>query len=284
MSVRVVWITGAGGFIGSHLLRAVPKLESGWRPVAWTRERLDLTDALTLERAFAADPPDAVIHAAALSRASLCQADPARAELLNVEVTRQLTDLAAEIPLLFLSTDVVFDGRKGGYVEADPIHPLSVYAETKARAEVHVLAHPRHAVVRLALTAGVSPTGDRSFSEELRRAWARGDTLTFFRDEFRSPLPASVAARAIWELLVGGHCGLFHLGGSERLSRWEIGQLLAQRWRIEPRLLREGSREAYTGPPRPADTSMCCARLQGLLSFPLPGLRQWAAENPAEPL
>jgi dTDP-4-dehydrorhamnose reductase len=277
-------VTGAGGFIGSHLLRSATACAPGWQVIPWTRDQLDLSDLRAVAKAFSMAPPAAVVHAAALSRAPDCQADPARAELLNVELTRLLGQLAGDIPLVFISTDLVFDGTRGHYVETDPVNPLSCYAETKARAEGHVLACPRHAVVRLALSTGISPTGDRSFTEVLRRRWDAGETLPFFRDEFRSPLPASSAARAIWELLLSGQPGLFHLGGSERLSRWEIGQLVAKRWSIPAHLLRESSLAEHGGARRPADCSMNCGKLQGVLSFRLPGLRQWTREHPAEPL
>jgi dTDP-4-dehydrorhamnose reductase len=73
--------------------------------------------------------------------------------------------------------------------------------------------------------------------------------------------------------------GLYHLGGSERLSRWEIGELLV-RWYPElASCLEAGSVQAYTGPPRPTDLSMRSDKLQALLSFALPGLRTWVASR-----
>ena len=284
MSGRPVWITGAGGLIGSHLVKSAPAFAPG-RPIApFTREQLDLTDFAAVSRAFAAQPPEAVIHCAALSRAAACESNPALASRLNVEVTRHLCQLAANIPLLFFSTDVVFDGRKGWYVETDPVHPLSVYAETKARAEQIVLKNPRHSVVRTSLTTGVSPTGDRSFTEQMRQAWQRGETLKLFTDELRCPIPAPVTARALWELLQRNQPGLYHLAGRERLSRWAIGRLLVQRWPQFTEKMERSSIEEYQGPARSADTSLNCSKLQALLSFPLPGLTQWLEENPDAPV
>ena len=284
MSEPLVWITGAGGLVGSHLARSVPQFASAWRVASLTRENLDLTDHVATARAFAAQKPSLIIHCAALSRSAVCQSDPALAEKLNVSVTRHLCDLGENIPLLFFSTDLVFNGRKGKYAEGDPVNPLSVYAETKARAEREVLRNPLHSVVRLSLNAGVSPTGDKSFTEEMRRAWERGEALRLFADEFRCPLPAAVTARAVWELVEANRPGLYHLTGRERLSRWEIGQLIAKRWpqlraKMEPASIRD-----FAGPPRPADTSLNCSKVQSLLSFALPGLTQWLRENPDEPI
>lgn len=271
---ETVWITGAQGLIGSYLMKGVP---AGWRIHAVARG--DLNAAYWKQ-----DTPSLVIHCAALSKSGPCQNDPELARELNVDLTRTLCELAELVPLIFFSTDLVFDGTKGNYSENDPVNPLTVYGETKAKAEQIVLSNPKHTVVRLALNAGVSPTGDRAFNEEIRNAWKAGKTLNLFTDEFRTPIAAAVTARAVWELARKEASGLFHLGGTERLSRWEIGKLLAARWPDIQPLMNPGSIRNYQGPPRSADTSMDCARVQRLLSFPLPRFSQWLRENPNEPV
>ena len=193
----------------------------------------------------------------------------------SVDTTALLVSLAGDWPLLFLSSDQVFDGRQGRYVETDRINPINYYGETKAAAEQVVLANPRHTVVRLALTAGTSSTGDRSFVEDMRRSTGRGHRLTLFTDEFRNPVPAGVVARAIWELIAQQQSGLYHLGGAERLSRMEIGETLAIKYPELAAHLHPGSLADYHGPPRPPDLSMRCDKLQRLLSFPIPGFRSW---------
>ena len=282
MSAPLVWITGAGGLIGSHLARSAAIFAPGWQVAALTRERLELTDFEAVTRAFAAEGPSLVIHCAAMSRSAACQANPTLAAQVNVAVTRHLSELAETIPFIFFSTDLVFDGRKGGYIETDPCNPLSVYAETKAQAEEIVLSNPRHTVIRTSLNAGMSPTGDKSFTEQMRRAWECGETLQLFTDEFRSPIPAAVTARAVWELVQRSQPGLYHLAGSERLSRWEIGQLLARHWPSLKANRVRASIKDFAGPPRPADTSLNCGKLQALLSFRLPALSDWLRENPNE--
>jgi dTDP-4-dehydrorhamnose reductase len=201
---------------------------------------------------------------------------------LNVEVTATLAELAAEIPFAFFSSDLVFDGRLGNYDESARPNPLSIYAETKLEAEQLVLANPKHTVVRTSLNGGVSPTGDRGFNEQMRQAWQAGETLKLFTDEFRCPIAAEVTACAVWELLLRNEPGLYHLAGSERLSRWQLGQLIAARWpglnpKVEPTSLK-----TYTGAPRPADCSLNCAKAQRLLSFRLPGMTEWLAGRPEE--
>jgi dTDP-4-dehydrorhamnose reductase len=280
--LNCVWITGANGLIGNQLMQTAPASASAIRPVGLSRDRLDLTDFRAVEREFTRQKPSAVIHCAALSRSPECEKNPPLARLLNVEVTRVLAGLAGDIPFLFFSSDLVFDGKAGNYDESASPNPLGVYGETKVAAEQIVLANPEHTVIRTSLNGGTSPAGDRGFNEQLRRAWERGQTLRLFTDEFRSPIAALVTARAVWELLLQHCTGVFHVTGTERLSRWQVGQLLAARWpdlhpKIEPCSARE-----YQGAPRPADTSLNCAKAQGLLSFRLPGLSEWLREHPNE--
>ena len=274
------WVTGAGGLIGNYLVQTAPQFAPGWAVRGLTRNQLDLADFAAVARAFRADAPALVIHCAALSKSPACQADPALAWRLNVEVTTCLAELAADIPLIFFSTDLIFDGRKGGYIETDAPNPLSVYGETKAAAEAVVLRNRRHAVVRTSLNGGVSPTGDRGFNEEMRRMFRAGQVLNLFTDEFRSPLPAVVTARAVWELAAQGVRGIYHVAGRQRLSRWEIGRLIAARCpELQPQL-RAGSLKEYRGAPRAPDTTLDCTNAQQRLSFPLPGLAEWLTSHP----
>jgi dTDP-4-dehydrorhamnose reductase len=280
--LKAVWITGAGGLIGSYLVRTAPRFAPDATVVALTRDRLELTDAAAVRAAFRLQSPQLVIHCAAITSSPECEANPALARKINVEVTALLAELAADIPLFFMSTDLVFDGRIGRYDETAPVNPLSLYAATKVVAEQIVLANPRHTVIRTSLNGGTSPTGDRGFNEQTRRAWQGGRTVRLFTDEYRSPIAAEVTARAIWELAALNRPGLYHVAGSERLSRWQIGQLLAARWPelkpgIEPSSLKE-----YTGAPRSPDSSLNSANAQALLSFRLPGLTEWLSSHPDE--
>jgi dTDP-4-dehydrorhamnose reductase len=282
MIAAPIWITGAGGLIGSNLLQTAPQFQEPTTVVGLTRAQLDLTDSAAVTREFLRQKPRLLIHCAALSKSPECQTNPVLARRLNVDVTAQLAELAAGIPMLFLSSDLVFDGSAGNYDESAAVNPLSVYAETKVAAEKIVLANPAHTVIRTSLNGGTSPAGNRGFNEELRRAWESGRSLRLFTDEFRSPISAQVTARAIWELATSDRPGLYHVAGSERLSRWQIGQLVAARWpQLNPRIEAASLRE-YHGAPRPPDSSLNCAKAQQLLSFPLPGLTQWLAEHPQE--
>ena len=212
-----------------------------------------------------------------------CQTNPSLARRANTESTALLAELAANIPFIFFSTDLVFDGRKGNYVETDAVNPLSVYAETKVAAEQIVSANPRHTIIRTSLNGGVSPTGDRGFNEQIRNAWQRGQKLSFFTDEFRSPIHAGFTARACWELFAKQLTGIFHIAGREKLSRAQIGEQLARRYSHLNRQFDTGSLKDYVGAPRSPDTSLDSSKAQARLSFQLPSMTDWLRENPNAP-
>ena len=162
--MELVWITGANGLIGNHLVQTAPRFAPRWRVRALTRADFDLLDLAAVRREFVKDQPQLVIHCAAITIVSAAQKNPALARRVNVDVTKLLAELAAEIPLVFFSTDLVFDGRKGNYTETDPANPLHFYGETKLAAEESVLKNPRHLVVRTSINGGVSRAGNRAFN------------------------------------------------------------------------------------------------------------------------
>ena len=277
------WITGANGLIGNYLVQTAPSFAPRWRVRALTRADFDLLDFAAVEREFQKDKPQLIIHCAAVSTVADVLKNPALARRVNFEATKLLAELAAEIPFVFFSTDLVFDGRKGNYTETDATNPLHLYGETKLAAEEIVLKNPRHLVVRTSLNGGVAPSGNRAFNEQLRRALsAAGQGMTLFTDEFRSPVSAAETARAVWELAQKNCAGIYHVAGAEKLSRFQIAELLVKRWPETKTQIKSGSAKDFPGLARALDTSLDIAKVQKVLSKPLPGLGEWLAANPGE--
>jgi len=280
--MRPAWITGGGGLIGNYLVQTAPKFAPQWRLRGLTRDQLDLLDFAAVRREFQKDRPQLIVHCAAISTVADAQKNPDLARRLNVEATEQLAELAAEIQFVFFSTDLVFDGCKGNYVESDAVNPIHVYGETKAAAEEIILKNPKHIVVRVSLNGGVSRAGNRGFNEQLRQTLLAKSGMKLFTDEFRSPVPAVETARAVWELAGKKCAGIYHVAGAEKLSRWQIGQLLVKRWPEIKTKIEPGSAKDFPGPVRALDTSLDISKVQKILSKPLPGLGGWLAANPDE--
>jgi dTDP-4-dehydrorhamnose reductase len=279
----LAWITGANGLIGNYLVRTAPKFAPRRRVRAITREDFDLLDFAAVEREFRKDQPQLVIHCAAVSTVGAAEANPNMARRVNVGAAKFLAGLAAEIPFVFFSSDLVFDGRRGHYAETDAPNPLHVYGETKLAAEEFLLKNPRHLVVRTSLNGGMSPSGSRAFNEQFRRSLQAASGMTLFTDEFRCPIPAAETARAVWELAEQNCAGLFHVAGAEKLSRLQIGQMLIRRWPEVRMEIKAGLSRDFPGPPRALDTSLDISKVQKVLSRPIPGLSEWLKANSNEP-
>lgn len=275
-------ITGASGQLGSYLLRECHR--RGETVVAWSGRQqgelfgcplrpLDLAEPDAVAAAFRDARPDVVVHTAAMAAVSECHHDPQRAARINTHGSAVLAELAdrAKIPLLHISTDMVFDGEHAPYREGDTVAPLSIYGRTKAEAERAVLAYPRNTVVRLPLLFGPSLSGRPSFFDQQIQAFRQGKRIVLFADEWRTPLSLQVAARALLALASGtnetpaGAVGLLHLGGPERLNRLEMGQRLAAFLGCEPGTIVPTSRTSVPAvEPRPADLSLDSSRWRSL--------------------
>ena len=269
-------LTGASGRLGGYLLRELARTE--WPVVAWTGshtgrsygaelEPVDLADRDHVVRAFREARPTAVIHAAALASVAECHRSPERARRVNAEGSGTLARLAAEAGarLVYVSTDLVFDGRRGNYREDDPISPLSIYGTTKAAGEEAVLAVPRNAVVRVTLLFGPTLTGRPSFFDDQLAALRSRRPIRLFRDEWRTPLSLAVAAPALLAVCRADFTGLLHLGGPERMTRLEMGRRLAAYLRSDDRVfVPSGQGDAPVGEPRPRDVSLDSSRWRQL--------------------
>jgi dTDP-4-dehydrorhamnose reductase len=262
-----VLVTGASGNLGGYLLRQLQG--TGHAVTAWNGSReCDLCQPATIRAAFAAARPDVVLHAAALATVAACHRDPDRARRVNVDATALLADLCAAggARLVFVSTDLVFDGDRGDYAETDEPAPLSVYGRSKRAAELAVLTGPRHLVVRVSLLFGPTLTGRPAFFDEQVRALRQRQPVTCFTDEWRTPLSLTTAAQALTALLTADVNGVLHLGGRERLSRLDMARHLAAHLGADPAVIVAASRTAVAAAaePRPRDTALNSARWRGL--------------------
>jgi dTDP-4-dehydrorhamnose reductase len=278
----LVWITGANGLIGNYLVQTAPRFAPRWRVRALTRNDFNLLDFKTVACEFKKDSPQLVIHCAAISVVSEAQKNPALAKKINVEATKFLAELATEIPFVFFSTDLIFDGRQGNYSENDLPNPLHLYGETKIAAEEIVLRNPKHLIVRTSINGGISRAGNRGFNEQLKLSLQNSSGMKLFTDEFRSPIFAGETARAVWELVEKNCAGIFHVAGAEKLSRFQIGELLLKRWPEIKTKIEVGSAKDFPGPPRALDTSLDISKAQKILSRPLLKFSDWLAANPGK--
>ena len=213
------------------------------RPGRWRDCQLDITSPAALSALFEREQPG-IVFFCAYDRGN--RVATAEAPAWAAALARK-----ARARFVFFSTDLVFDGQTGGYREVDRPAPMMTYGSHKAEAELHVrVEHPGAIVVRSSLFTGESGVMMRP-SYECENLM-RGQPVTLYRDEWRSPVHVDDLARAAWDLGGKGFRGVFHVAGPDRLSRLELGKLLCAMFQFDAGLLREGARP----PDRPKDTSL----------------------------
>jgi dTDP-4-dehydrorhamnose reductase len=230
-------VTGAGGLLGGRLaallaarMDVIAAVHRSNPPRGLATVPLDLLDPRGLEAALDAARPRAVLHSAAMANIDRCDAEPDLATRVNAEAPAALARLCARrgLRLVALSTDTVFPGTHALSREDDEPRPLMHYASTKLAGERAVLAeHGDAAVARIALVVGRGHGPRGTASEAIAWALRAGRPLRLFTDQYRTPVDPESLAAALATLLEGSQRGVFHLGGAERISRYELGLRVA---------------------------------------------------------
>jgi dTDP-4-dehydrorhamnose reductase len=222
-------VIGATGFLGGCLIRSH---DTRFERFALDRIACDVTDPRSVHSAFEKARPEVVALTAALADIDRCEREPDLARAINVNgaenIARECARTGAR--LLFTSSAAVFDGDADEYLETASPNPLSVYGKTKAEAE-HVIRKlvPDAAIVRLSLALGFSPHGGtNALLDKLKSAFRRGNPIYAPADESRNAIDASSLTQWILDLAHAPEAkGIFHLGASDAMSRYEITRRLA---------------------------------------------------------
>lgn len=239
-------VTGATGFLGRELLRLAPGA---------TGERVEVRDSAAVRGLLERLRPDVVIHTA-------YRQDGEGAREIVVDGSGNVARATAGIGarLVHLSTDVIYDGRKGArYVEEDVASPCTAYGEAKAEAERRVVAaSPDVLLVRTSLIVG--GPGHEPSKHELA---AHDPAATFYEDEVRSPVQVEDLAAALLELAALDVSGPLNVAGADDVSRAELAELVTG----------HPVRRAPAPPGRPLDCSLDSSRARALLRTELRGVR-----------
>jgi dTDP-4-dehydrorhamnose reductase len=276
-----VAVIGASGQLGTDLVRVF-----GDRAIAITHRDLEVTDAEAVRRLLSQLGPDAVVNTAAFHRVDACEEDPDLAWRVNALGARHVALACAEInaACVYVSTDYVFDGEKGGpYTEEDRPRPLNTYGITKLAGEHYTMLCPRHYVVRVASlfgAAGASGKGGNFVETMIKKARA-GEPVRVVDDIRMSPTYTRDAARLIRALLENQYpYGVYHLANAGSCSWYEFASEIFRQLGLEADLAPISSEALAQKARRPRDSSLASSRLAGLQVRPWEGaLRAYLEEK-----
>jgi dTDP-4-dehydrorhamnose reductase len=292
---KKVLLTGASGFLGWNFCKQVSTdyelvgtyFRNQPTDIDITWVKINLLDTPEISKLIDRVQPDIVVHLAAIANTAFCEEHPALSHHINVYTAVAVAEASqkAGIPMIFSSTDLVFNGNSGPYTEDDFSYPLSQYGLQKQMAEESLLGDFEHVfVARLPLMFGETPTYTSNFYTQTIKNLQEGEPVRAFIDEYRTMISASVASSWLQKLIEYAldttprgeekeH--LLHLGGSESCSRYEFALKMAKAFELDKQLIVPTmQKELDLVPVRPPNVSLDSSLASQTLFYKAPSLEE----------
>jgi dTDP-4-dehydrorhamnose reductase len=281
---KTILITGSNGLLGQKLVDLLSK-EAGVNLIAtargenrlpnrsgYTYQTLDITDPQAVEQVFSTYQPQIVIHTAAMTNVDTCETDLAGCEALNVKAVEYIVHACAKYNtfLCHLSTDFIFDGEAGPYDEDAIPNPISVYGESKLRAEQIVQASSiRWAIARTVLVFGIVPDMSRTnIVLWVKKSLEDGKQINVVTDQFRTPTLAEDLAIGCWLIAKNEAEGIFNISGEELLTPYEMAIKTAEFFHLPTNLIQQADSSTFSQPAkRPPRTGFILTKAKSVLGY-----------------
>lgn len=282
--MKKVLITGSNGLLGQKLLDlyltiedieliATARGENRYpRKEGYTYTSLDITNEKEVQQVIAQHAPDCIINTAAMTNVDSCETDKEGCDKLNVDAVAYLIAAANTegAHLIHLSTDFIFDGKKGPYKEDDEPNPLSYYGHSKLLAENMVREYcTKWSIVRTVLVYGV--VNDMSRSNIVlwaKGALEKGQPINVVDDQFRTPTLAEDLANGCQLIEHKQAEGIYNISGKDQMSILELVQRVANYFDLDASVLRVVSSESLNQPAkRPPLTGFDLTKSRKVLGY-----------------
>jgi len=281
--MQTILLTGVNGFIGQYLSEL---LVEDYKVIATGRgssrlsfsapnliyQSLDFTNEIEVTSLFEQYQPEIVIHSGAMSKPDDCETDRVAAYNTNVKGTQHLLKDAARFKsfFIFISTDFVFDGKRGMYSEMDtPENPVNYYGETKLLAEEAVKKYPYDwSIVRPVFVYGHPRQGRQNLLTLVATALQEGKALKIFNDQFRTPTYVEDLTVAIKSIADQKATGIFHISGKDILTPYEMAIAVARILNLDENLIEPVTENTFSQPAlRPLKTGFNISKAQEQLGY-----------------
>ncbi len=265
-----VLITGANGLLGQKLVSLLTPdhdvIATGKGPNRnpvgnYDYVNLDILDDQEIEKVFTKHHPDTIIHTAAMTNVDQCESDVDLCRKLNVEAVRKISEVSVSINahLIHLSTDFIFDGESGPYVEEDEANPISKYGESKLESE-RILENSggKYAIVRTVLVYGISHDMSRSnIILWVKKNLEDDKQINIVNDQWRSPTLAEDLADGCRLIMEKEACGVFNIAGKDILTPYDMAIETAEFFKLNKSLINEVDGSVFQQPAkRPPKTGL----------------------------
>jgi dTDP-4-dehydrorhamnose reductase len=265
-----ILVTGANGLVGRKTIQALQN-SNNHKIFATSQKRVPLhgdVEFFTVNLIYSDTnklidtiKPDVLIHCAAIASPDACEVDRYSCKKLNVEVTSRLVSACRDYGthLVFLSTDCVFDGKTGNYLESDATTPLSYYGESKLEAESIIQGmNIGAAIVRTSLVFGYDEHLSRTnIAIKVIDHLKNGKPYKVPFDQLRTPTFAEDLALALVHIAEEKKQGIYHIAGGEKISVFEFAKKVSTTFGFDASLLIPATTKELSEPAsRPLDSSL----------------------------
>jgi len=237
-------------------------------------EKIDLLNEMELKILFQEFKPEIVIHTAAITNPVPRENQSAKDYFdLNVTATKNIALLCEfyKAKLIYISTDLVYAGYRGSFLNEDAkLIPASLYAETKLVGESKVKEFTdNYLIVRTALLYGFGLNHSRTHFHFIYNELRNNKPVKLLTDQFRTPISLIDASRIIYELAEIDLKGeIINLGGIERVSRYELGEMLCSIAGFDKNLLKKITMDEIPNYPKVEDVSLNIDKLRSMRITP----------------
>ena len=205
-----VLVTGVKGQLGYDVMNELAK--RGYEGVGVDVAEMDITDSAAVEKVISEVHPDKVVHCAAWTAVDAAEDNQEVCHKVNVDGTANIAKMCGklDIPMIYISTDYVFDGQGIRPWEPDDpvVEPLNVYGQSKYEGEVAVEKYaPKHYIVRIAWVFGLN---GKNFIKTMINLGKTHDTLTVVNDQIGTPTYTYDLARLLVDMLEKEEYGKYH--------------------------------------------------------------------------
>jgi len=239
MSKRIL-ITGGSGLLGQYLNIEAAKenkiLTLHNKNIGncndFKSKQADITNFNLMNEVFYSFKPNVVIHTAAVTNPiPLPDQNPKNVYSINVNATKNIAELCKKFDtkLIYISTDLVYAGYRGSMLnEGTKLIPVSLYSETKLMGEMKVKETlENYLILRTSLLYGFGLNHSRCHFHKMNAELRSGNPVRLFVDQFRTPISLKEASDIITKIAKMDITNeIINLGGVERVSRYELGEIL----------------------------------------------------------
>jgi dTDP-4-dehydrorhamnose reductase len=269
-------ITGASGLVGARLVEAasrdgheVVELYNQHQMSGLNALKIDIRNRNEVEEIVTRTLPDVIVHLASITDVDLCEREPELAGSVNANATRVLARECFNSGghFVYVSTDYVFDGKRGNYSEIDQPNPVNTYGRSKLLGEEFTRTiSSKFCIVRTSVVYGWGRSSRLNFATWVFSELKSRRQVKVINDQYCSPTLNSHLAKMLLEVAERRVPGTIHLAGVTRLSRYEFAREIATQFNMDMKLVvpTEAKSSAWFA-ERPLDSSLNVDKAQKLL-------------------